>query len=116
MLKKLIFAVAILLVLVISYNLIGHILTALKANDRLSEAVGGLNQLDIKNKELRAQLEKVKSPEYIEEQARDKLGLSKEGEIMVVIPEDKLKQVMGLGKKMEEVRLPNWLGWLKVFF
>ena len=74
-----------------------------------------LYKLQNENKELKKKLARIKALDFIEAEARDKLGLSKKGETVVIIPEDKLKLVMGASQSAQ-IRLPNWLGWLKVFF
>ncbi len=106
---------ATLVIILVSYNLIGQIFDALKVGDRLEESAERLHTLEIKNQELKKKLLEVKSPEFIEKQARDKLGLAKEGETIVVIPQEKIDAILGASKKLEELRLPNWQGWLKLF-
>ncbi len=114
--KKIAFLLIGLVVLTISYNIIGQIFHALKSGDRLNQEVEKLKSLEVKNNQLKDQLLQVKSIAFIEQQARDKLGLARDGETVVVIPPDKLKQVLGLSKEKEiEVKLPNWMGWLKLF-
>lgn len=113
--KKIGILIAILIVSLVAYNLVNQIYVAFKASDRLSEAAGRLYNLEIKNKELKNKLEEVKTQEFIEAEARDKLGLVKEGETVVVISQEKIKQVLG-AKRMEEIKLPNPLGWLRLFF
>ena len=115
--SKIVIVIAALVLIFIIYNFGVRILTAFKAGDRLTEAADRLHALEIKNKELKQQLEDVTSPDYIEKTARDKLGLAKEGEVVVVIPEEKIKQVLGVKKdSAEEERLDNWLGWFRLFF
>jgi len=116
MLKKIIYGVAILIVLFITYNLVRQITQAVKSGERLSEATEEVFKLQLKNKELKKKLSQIQSADYIEQQARDKLGLSKKGETVVIIPEDKLKLVLEASQSAQIIRLPNWLGWLKVFF
>lgn len=116
MIKKALSLLAILIVLFIGYNLIGQILGALRSEERLSQAAWKLHGLEVKNKELKKQLSEIKSTDFIEKTARDKLGLAREGETVVVIPEEALERVLGEAKKIEEIRLPNWQGWLRVFF
>ncbi|MDD5147824.1 MAG: septum formation initiator family protein [Candidatus Daviesbacteria bacterium] len=43
-------------------------------------------QVKLEYEELNAEYEMLESPDYIERTARDKLGLSKEGEMVVVLP------------------------------
>ncbi len=108
MYKKTSLVLGLIIILIIAFNLIGQIFTTLKSGDRL-------NELQTKNNELKARLVEVGSSEFIEEQARDKLGLAKDGEVVIVIPDEKIDAILG-NKKQEEAKLSNYLGWWKVFF
>ncbi len=114
--KKVTFLLATVVVVIISYNLMGQIFSALKSSDRLTQALDELYKLEVKNKQLKKELEQVKSPQFLEKQARNKLGLAKEGETVVIIPQEKIEAILGLSKKIEDIKLPNPLGWLKLFF
>lgn len=116
MLKRILLGLVMLVFIVIAYNLTSQIFNTLKSGDRLSEATNKLTQLETENKELKKRLEKVQSQEFVEQQARDKLGLAKEGETIVIIPDEKLDQILEASREAKIVRLPNWLGWWKVFF
>lgn len=115
MIRKILLASIIIVVLLVAYNLIRQITDALRSSERLSLAAETVYKLEAKNRELKKKLTQIQSPEFIEQQARDKLGLSKNGETIVIITEDQLKQVMGASESAK-VRLPNWLGWWRVFF
>ncbi len=114
--KKLILILLSIVVLIFSYNIIGQIANALRAEGRFQDTIEKLHKLEVKNKELKSKLDEIKTPEFIEKEARNKLGLTKEGETLVIIPQEKIDAVLGLTKKIEEIKLPNWLGWFKVFF
>lgn len=114
--KKTIFIIGGIIVLVIVYNLVNQIFEAMHSGERLSQAVDSLYKLQTENRQLQDKLSQVNSPQFIEEQARDQLGLSKKGETVVIIPDEKLNQVLGISKLAPEVKLPNWLGWWRVFF
>lgn len=116
MLRKVIIISIIVVVLVVIFNLISQILTTIKSGERLSSQAEVVYSLEAKNRELKKKLTQIQSPQFIEEQARNKLGLGKPGETMVIIPEDKLKAVMGATQSAQITRLPNWLGWWRVFF
>lgn len=116
MIKKITLGILALIVLVIAYNLIVQIVSAIKSGERLTEAADAVYRLEIKNNQLKQKLVQTQSSDFIEEQARNKLGLGKKGEIVVIIPDDKLRLVLGASQSAQEVRFPNWLGWLKVFF
>lgn len=113
--RKIKVILVILVVLLVVYNLINQILGAFKSSDRLSSAVEKVYSLEAKNKELKGKLAQIKSPAFIEQQARDKLGLSKPGETVVIIPEQKLKEILGISQSAQ-IRFPNWKGWLKLFW
>lgn len=114
--KKIGLTIFFLIIVLIIYSLISQILGASKSGDRLSKAAEELTKLQMENKELKNRLALIKSSSFVEQQARDKLGLAKPGETVVVIPQEALDKVLGASKKIEEIRLPNWLGWWRVFF
>jgi cell division protein FtsB len=114
--KKVGFILAALVTVFFGYNLIAQITSTLKQADKLQSASQALFSLELKNKELKDKLSEVKSPEFVEKEARDKLGLAREGETVIIIPDDKLKQVLGSTQKNVEAKLPNWLGWWQLFF
>ena len=116
MIRKIIIGAVVLIVLVVAYNLLVQISDALRHGERLSSAAETVFKLEAKNRELKKKLSQVQSQQFIEEQARNKLGLGKAGETLVIIPDEKLKTVLGASNSAQEVRLPNWLGWWKVFF
>ena len=116
MYKKIGLAFGLIIFLTVTWNIIGQIISTLKSGDRFQSATDELHNLEVKNKELKEKLEEVKNPRFIETQARDKLGLIREGETLVIIPQEKIDSILGLAKKVEEIKLPNWQGWLKLFW
>ncbi len=116
MIKKLVIVAIISAGLIAGYNLISQILEATKSGDRLSQAADLVHKLEIRNKDLKKKLEAIQTPEFIEKEARNKLGLTKKGETIVIIPDEKIRQVLGASESAQEERLPNWLGWLRLFW
>ena len=116
MLRKVIIGAISVLVLIVAYNLLIQITDAVRSQERLSAQANLVYKLEAKNQSLKNQLSQTKSDDFIEEQARNKLSLSKSGETVVIIPDSMLKLVMGASNSAQEVRLPNWLGWWRVFF
>ncbi len=114
--KKIGVVVVMVVVVILAYGLITQIWSAFGAERRLSYEFEKLSKLQIKNQELKKTLAQAKSPEFIEAQARDKLGLAKDGETIFIVPKEKIEQILGLSKKVEEIKLPNWQGWLRVFW
>lgn len=116
MLKKILIVVVALIVAFIAYNLINQIIHTLGASNRLSIVAERVYRLEVKNKELKNRLLEIKSLQFIEEQARNKLGLVKPGETVIIIPDSKIKEILGSTESAKEAMLPNWLGWWRVFF
>ncbi len=116
MVKRIGLGVFIFAVLFIAFNLIKQISLNLQSGNRLPELISEVSKLQVKNQHLKSQLENIKTNQFIEQQARDKLGLVKPGETIVIISEDKIRQILGASASAVTVRLPNWQGWLKLFF
>lgn len=116
MVKKIALSLIILVIMVVAYNLITQIMVSTKSGERLLEAAEAVYKLEAKNKVLKQKLNQIQSPDFLEEEIRNKLGFAKKGETVVVIPEEKLKLVLGASSSAQNIRLPNWLGWLRVFF
>ena len=116
MIKKIGFSAGILIAIFISYNLITQILKTTGSYNRLDQMTDEVYKLEAENKILKKRLFDVNSPSFIEKAAREKLGLGKIGETIVLISDEKIKQTMGATDSASVTRLPNWLGWWKVFF
>lgn len=86
---------------------------------RINKARIEKDNLQAQNSELKSELSEASSAFYSEKQARDKLGLAKEGEIVLVLPEgNKLESLSPLSDfvEKEEEWIPNWRKWLDLFF
>lgn len=116
MIKKSVFILIVLLVLTIFYSLARQIYESLQTGKRLDNQLEELSGLQHKNVELKKKLEKVQTPEFIEEQARNKLNLAKEGETVVIIPQEVLDKVLNLEQKAQGVKVPHWQGWLRLLW
>jgi cell division protein DivIC len=72
------------------------------------------SELDEKKKEnafLKQQLKNVQTEAFIEQEARNKLGLVKEGEYIVLLPPPEEEQ-----QKAKIKDKPNWQKWWDLFF
>ena len=67
------------------------------------------------NLELKSKLKGVKKPQFVEEEARNKLFLAKPGEGVVLIPSGSLKQDSQPKFAPRDTR-PNWQKWWELFF
>jgi len=76
-----------------------------------------IEKVNEENKKLSEQLEITQSEEFLEKQLRNKLGLAKEGEIILVLPEaDIVRKLSPIIPEEEEVKpKPNWQKWVELF-
>lgn len=90
----------------------------IKEGDELIEKTKvRLDKINQENQKLTEQLQMTESEEFVEKQMRNKLGLAKEGEIIIVLPEPEIvKKLAPTLPQDEEVKLkPNWQKWLELF-
>jgi cell division protein FtsB len=69
------------------------------------------------NKRLAEEVLQAQSGDFIERQIRNKLGLVKDGEAIVVLPDEEILRDLAPQALFEEDTLPdpNWKKWLKLF-
>jgi cell division protein FtsB len=104
--------------LLMAVSLIRNILRVVESNKRIEKVQDRVEKLKKENEELEEKLAVTKSEEFIEKQLRDKLGLAKEGEIVIVLPDEKILETLapGLEEEAETLPDPNWKKWLKMFY
>ena len=79
----------------------------------LSERQQALSQLQLKQAQLQQKLKEATSPAFIEQAARDKLGLVKPGETVVIMDKTRLPES---GTQEYSGKLPSWKQWWQLFF
>jgi len=84
----------------------------LKAGNRLTLARDELDRVKAENERLIREKSKVDSPDFVEEEARNRLGMSRPGETIVVLPEELQQPLPGVYREDK----PNWKRWLELFF
>lgn len=69
------------------------------------------------NAALQAQITQIQSPEFIEGQIRNKLGLVKPGEAIVVLPDADILRKLApqMPVDVETLPDPNWKKWIHLF-
>lgn len=106
----LVLVVALALFLVVSST--RRILTFKSTAGKVSEAQANLEKLKKENGDLKKELDYKKSPQFAEEEIRNKLGLVKQGENLVVLPKDQ-KSDQGPATSNQKA---NWEKWKELFF
>jgi cell division protein FtsB len=110
--KKIVYIAIVIILLVVINNLSHSIYDLWHKQDLLTAAQKQLDLEKTKNKKLKAELSYVQSQAFIEEQARDKLFMSKPGEHDVLIPKNLLRSEKAAPKP--DLR-PNWQKWVDLF-
>ncbi|HZE87247.1 MAG TPA: septum formation initiator family protein [Methylomirabilota bacterium] len=112
--KKIVFFTIIIASFFVINGLIHSIYTLLQKNSLVTQAKQELVREKKKNKQLKNQLHVAKRPQFVEEEARNKLFLAKPGEGVIVIASDALMASTS-GAKNQDLR-PNWQKWWTLFF
>jgi cell division protein FtsB len=109
--KKIIFLITIVASILIINSLVRSIFDLWGKQGLLVKANDELSRQKEENRDLRQQLSYVKSDQFIEEEARDKLFMVKPGESGVIVPQNLLSQ-----KEVKKVIvLPAWQQWVNLF-
>ncbi len=90
------------------------ILRLLRAADELKLAAQKVEELQKEGESLTQKKNYYQSETFIEEEARNKLNMAKEGETVVILPPN-LKEVLGEKENPSAKPLPNWRQWLNLF-
>lgn len=99
------------LMLFIAIGLVRSIAGLLQKHNFIADRKAVLEQEKKENEALKKRLEEVQTPEFIEHEARERLGMSKEGETIILM--DKSNPDAPVGSSGQ---LSNWQRWWKLFF
>jgi cell division protein FtsB len=107
----------IFLLLVFSISLFRSARKVGEAEEIVRLAEERIDKIAQENEALESDLDFVGKEVYFETQLRDKLGMAKENEIVVVLPEERIVRSFAPPLNKTEISLPdsNWRKWLKVF-
>lgn len=112
--RLLIVIICILLVI----SLVQNISRSRQMQQTLANAEASLNELKNRQTNLQQDLSIIESDFYLEKEARNKLGLVKEGEVVIVLPDEELLRRLSPRKEQQEniaALKPNWRKWLELF-
>ena len=97
--------------LTFTFKMAANVYRLIKSGDRVGQAERELAQAEEENKKLTERLEYVKSEEFVEREARERLGLGKPGEVVVVLQE----QNTSLKPQASNPNKPNWRKWWELY-
>mgnify|MGYP001610879909 CR=1 FL=1 len=111
--------IVVLLGLVLIVGLGGSSYRLWKRRDIVAERQTVLTELEGEHAGLKRQLQDAQSEGFVERMAREKLGLVKEGESVVIISNDNPPaggQMTNETARENLQNVPNWKRWWKLFF
>jgi len=86
--KKAMVYLLIIVIVIFAFKLMMNIRKVNQMEDRLNNLQQQVQNQIEENKELKEEIERVRSPEYVEKVAREELGLVKPGEILLIPVEE----------------------------
>jgi cell division protein FtsB len=101
--------------LILITSLIRGLNLSQKSRERVDLLRETRSELEEEHARLLEQSKYVQSDYYIEQVAREELQLFREGETVIILPDEQLvKTGLMQIEKREEVHLPNWQKWLRL--
>ncbi len=111
--RNLLLVLAFLVSILLIVNSTKRILSFHSTSRGIVEAEARLERLKKENEALKRDLEYKKSDQFTEGEIRNKLGLAKKGEEIVVVPKDESDKQQETSNKKEKA---NWEKWRELFF
>jgi len=113
--KKIAFFACVLILLLTINDLAHSIYTIWQKQDLIVQAQNNLDSEKKENQQLKQKITQVNQPQFIESQARNNLLLAKQGEGVVIMPDNKLVASPSPAPKQIDTR-PDWKKWWDTFF
>lgn len=110
--RNLFLVIAILISVLLVVKSTRKIMSFRNTSQKVDEASVRLEKLKIENEQLKKELDFKKSKEFAEAEIRNKLGLAKEGETVVILPRDQESKI----QTAQKPEIPNWQKWRDLFF
>ena len=111
--KKAAYIVVVIVLLLMINGLLHSIYDIWHKQDLVTSAQKQLDRAKLENQKLKAELSFAQTPQFLEEQAHNKLFLVKPGEQEVLIS----PSLTGKNQVQKQTQnIPNWQQWLNLFF
>lgn len=105
------------LIVILTISVVRNIEKAASIRSAVGVEQAKVDKIKEDNAKLEAEIAQTSSADFIEQQVRDKLGLVKAGEAVVVLPdEDTLRKLASqVPEETNTLPDPTWRKWLKLF-
>jgi len=105
-----------LIILMLIISMVRNVMHNLNSNKELVEARRELEELKQENNKLSSELNILDTQEYAEFIARSELGLVRDNEVVLVLPDDEFLENLVKNENEKEMvkEIPNWQKWKKL--
>jgi len=107
--------IIVLLGLILVWKLTNGLWRLIRASRQIKMIEERVVKLEEEKRKLSSKQKYYQSPEFIEEEARNKLNMAKPGETVVILPSN-INELMNYPKRQLDPQLPNWKKWWNLFF
>lgn len=106
-----------ILILLLAFSVIRNVGRRARIESEIDAEKARVDKMQEDNKSLAEEILRAQSGDFVEKEIRNKLGLVKEGETIVVLPDEEVLRNLAPQAIFEENTLPdpNWKKWLKLF-
>lgn len=104
-------------VAILALSLVKNLNRVSRIRKQVEAEKASIEKMVRENTELNAQMARTVTADFLEKEVRNKLGLAKEGEAIVVLPDPEILKKLAPKITTEAATLPdpNWRRWLKLF-
>lgn len=102
--------------LIISFGLVRNLYSIYQNSKFQEQAVRKLEKLRAENIRLKEEVAVSSEESFIEREARERLGLVKPGEVVVILPTEKEASSSSLVATDRQAARPIWEQWISLFF
>jgi len=96
-------------------NFSKDLIRLLGRKDRIDQVEEKLAEVKKDNQELKTQKNHYQQEEFFEAETRNKLLMAKEGEVVVILPEELKELKDEVIKTIKPIKFPIWRQWLEIF-
>ncbi|MFC1649439.1 septum formation initiator family protein [Patescibacteria group bacterium] len=116
-LKKNLGYVIVILSFLLMFSFFQSIQRARSAGNRIDTLKNRVGDLEQRKLELEIRVSEAQTEDFVETELREKLGLARENEIVIILPEDEIIRKFAPKKDIYEEKLPdsNWKKWMNLF-
>jgi cell division protein FtsB len=106
------------LIILLTISVFRNLGRSSQIKDQIQAEKAKLAKIQAENDTLLSELAQAQNPNFIEKEIRNKLGLGREGEATVVLPDtETLKKLAPkIPSQVDTLPDPNWIKWKKLFF